>query len=125
MVKSCRVVEKRRKCLLWFPIRQTSVAIVQNNDDYKYELEIKKGFFSREIKRINLYQITDVSHYRNFIDLILLRGNLEIHSTDPKYKELRVTKIRRPKEFEDCIEQIVKEERGRVGVKYQELNVIN
>lgn len=108
---------------MWFPILPTSVTIVQNGDDYKYELEIKRGLLNREIKRINLYQITDVSYYRNFIDLIWLRGNLEIHSTDPKYRELRVTKIRRPKKFEECIETIVKRERKEI--KYQELNVLN
>lgn len=122
-MKSYRVEEKRRKCLMWFPILPTSVAIVQNGDDYKYELEIKRGLLNREIKRINLYQITDVSYYRNFIDLIWLRGNLEIHSTDPKYKELRITKIRRPKKFEECIETIAKRERKEI--KYQELNVLN
>ena len=118
--------EKRRKCFMWFPILSTTVAIILTGDDYKYELEIKKGgLFKREIKRINMYRITDVSYYRNLFDLMWLRGNLEIHSTDPKYKVLRITKIRRPKDFGDCIERIVKGERDRAGVKYQEFNVLN
>jgi len=118
------IVSKRRKCFMWFPICFTTVAIVYSPVDGDYDLEIEKGLIRKEIKKINLYRITDVSFKRSFLDFLFLRGTLEIKSTDPKYKTLRITNIRMAREFGDRIETYTKQERDRVGVKYQEVNNI-
>ena len=118
-------LDKRRKCFWAFPIMPTSVSIVKSNIDGCYELRISAGLFHKEIKSIKLYRVVDVSFYRNFFDLIWFRGNLDIRSTDPKMKALRVTKIRKAKEFKAHLESLINEDREKAGVKYNELNVLS
>ncbi len=103
----------------------TTVAVVQSNIDGGYDLEIKAGLLHREIKSIKLYRVTDVSFNRGFLDLIFGRGNVEIRSTDPKMNNLRITKIKRAKDFASYIESCVHSERNKAGVKYNEINVLS
>lgn len=112
----------RRSCFWWFPIRFNTYEIVKHYDDY--ELIWRKGFFSRSEERLKLYRVNDISFHRSFGNFLFGVGNVIVRSSDASSKSLTITKIRNYREFGKLLDDVAHKERQRVGVKYEETNLI-
>jgi uncharacterized membrane protein YdbT with pleckstrin-like domain len=115
------VVTSRRKCWLWFPIRFTKYEVVEKYDDL--ELVITKGLISKNIEKIKLYKINDLTYRRTLGNFIFGVANIIVESSDTSLRSCKITKIRCAKQFLQELEEKVNQERKRVNVVYSETNL--
>lgn len=113
---------KKRKCWLWFPIRFTKYEVKQQFDDI--ELVITTGLLAKREEKIKLYRINDISYHRSVGNFFFGVGNLTISSSDRTSSTTEITKIRRYKKFGNKLEELIYNERKRVGVSYSEANIV-
>ena len=118
------IIDKRRMCFLWFPLRFTTYELVNRNNEF--ELVITSGLLSKHINRIKLYRINDLTYDRSLGNWLFGVGNIIVSSTDPSNhsSHIRIEKIREAKDFLDTLERFVRKERQRMNVGYQETNII-
>lgn len=118
------LIEKKRKCFLWFPIRFKTYSIVKGNNG-DYELHVKSGLLSSHLDKIKLYKINDVTYHRSFGNLFFGVANLIISSSDKSSRgTITIEKIHGVKDFQEKLEDLVSEERQRINVAYRETEIL-
>lgn len=118
------IMEKRRECRLWFPIRFTKYYVEQNNLSKDLELVVVRGLISKKIEKTKLYKVNDISYDRGVGNFFCGVANLTVHSADASTPALRVNKIRKAKKFMKFLEDTIATERQRLDVKYTETNIV-
>lgn len=118
------IIAKKRKCLWWFPIRFTTYTIEENHGDL--ELVIRSGLISRNINKIKLYRINDLTYDRSFGNFFFGVANIIVSSSDQssRHSNCEIEKIHGAREFLKILDEHVHKERQRVNVQYTESNVI-
>lgn len=112
----------RRKCWLWFPIRFTKYEIIKKNEDL--ELVITKGLIAKNIDKVKLFKINDLTYNRTLGNFLFGVANIIVDSSDSSAKRCKIAKIRGARQFLELLEERVNEERKRVKVSYSETNLV-
>lgn len=118
-----KVLFKTRKCWLWFPIRFTTYSVVKNY--YDYDLVIERGLLNRQIEKIKLYKINDISYHRTARDFFFGVGRIVLYSADTSSEICEICDIRNYKIFGERLEKYIAYERERLGIGFNEANILN
>ena len=116
------VIASRRKCWLWFPIRFTKYEVIKKYDDL--ELVITKGLIAKNIEKIKLFKINDLTFNRTLGNFVCGVANIYVESSDTSARTLKIAKIKKAKQFLQELEEHVNNERIRVNVVYSETNIV-
>lgn len=114
---------RARKCWLWFPIRFTTYSVVKNC--YDYDLVITRGLINKRVEKIKLYKINDVSYHRDARDFFLGVGRIILYSADTTSEICEISDIHHYKQFGERLEKYISYERERLGIGYNEANILN
>lgn len=117
------IIEKRRKCLLWFPIRMSKYELNRNFSD-ELELIVTTGFIVKRIDKIKLFKINDISYRRTIGNFFCGVAIITIHSSDSSAPTQDLVKIRKAKKFMELLERSIADERKRMKVGYTETNIL-
>lgn len=123
-LKDKEVIDRRKKCKLWFPISFTKYYIEENRLSKELELVASYGLISKRIEKTKLYKINDISYHRGIGNFFCGVANLTLHSADVSSPTLRIEKIRKSKLFMKFLEDKITEERIRMNVGYNETTVL-
>lgn len=109
------IIWKDRKRILGMPISFTKYCIKNNR------LYTESGFFSSNEDELLLYRILDFRLERTFFDKIFRVGTITIYTCDETDKELKLLKIKNPKEVRDMLSDIVEDAREKYKLKGREI----
>lgn len=104
-----------RKRILGMPISFTKYQL-KNNRIYT-----SKGLLSIKEHEILLYRILDFSLERTLLDRILRVGTVTLYTCDQTDKEIKLEKIKNPKEIRDLLSDLVENERKKLNIKGREM----
>ncbi len=119
-----KVVDRRKKCKLWFPISFTKYYIEENRLSKELELVASYGLISKRIEKTKLYKINDISYQRGVGNFFCGVANLTLHSADASCPTLRIEKVRKARLFMSFLEEKITAERIRMNVGYNETTVL-
>lgn len=117
------IIDKRRKCFLWFPIRFSKYELNKNFSD-ELELIVTTGLIVRRIDKIKLFKINDISYKRTVGNFFCGVATVTVHSSDSSAPTQELIKIKRAKKFMEILERNIAEERTRMKIAYRETNII-
>lgn len=109
------IMWKDRKRVLGLPLSFTKYCIKNNR------LYTENGFLSTKEDELLLYRILDFRLERSFFDKIFGVGTITLYTCDETDKELKLAKIKRPKEVRDMLSDVVEEAREKYKLKGREI----
>ncbi|MCX7773129.1 MAG: PH domain-containing protein, partial [Clostridia bacterium] len=80
-----------------------------------------KGFFNTTEDELLLYRILDIKLDRTFGDKLVGVGSITLFTADKTNPELKLIRIKKPKDVRDLISKLVEEERVRLNIRGKEL----
>ena len=108
-------VWKDRKRILGLPLSFTKYSISNQR------LYYAKGFFNTTEDELLLYRILDVKLNRSLGDKLVGVGTITLYTADKTNPELKLERIKKPKQIRDLISKLVEEERVRHNIRGKEL----
>ncbi|NLK93711.1 MAG: PH domain-containing protein [Clostridiales bacterium] len=109
------VIWKDRKRFCGLPISFTKYS-VKNNRLYN-----SVGLLSSKENEILLYRILDFKLEITLINRIFGVGTVTIYTCDKTDKELKLVRIKNPKNVRDMLSKMVEEARGKLKIKGKEI----
>ncbi len=106
---------KDRKRFLGLPLSFTKYAIRDQRLFYS------KGFFNTTEDELLLYRVLDVKLNRTLGDKIVGVGTVTLFTADKTNSELKLVRIKKPRQVRDLISKMVEEERMRLNIRGKEL----
>lgn len=106
---------KDRKRFLGMPLSFTKYRLDNNR------LYVSRGLFTTIEDELVMYRVLDVRLTRTFGDKVFGVGTVILYTADETNKELKLEKIKNPKEIRDLISEIAESERAKLGIKGKEL----
>lgn len=104
-----------RKRILGLPISFTKYYIKKNR------LYSSTGFFSSKEDELLLYRILDLKLEITLINKIFGVGTITLYTCDETDRELKLIRIKNPKEVRDMLSEMVEEARNKNKVKGREM----
>lgn len=109
------IIWKDRKRFLGLPLSFTKY-VVKNN-----RLYTSTGFLSTKEEELLLYRILDFKLDITLWNRIFNVGTITLFTCDETDKELKLIKIKRPKEVRDILSDLVEQKRGEIKIKGREM----
>ena len=106
---------KDRKRFLGLPLSFTKYTMDNNR------LFVSRGLFTTLEDELVMYRVLDVRLTRTIWDKLFGVGTVTLYTADETNRELKLEKIKKPREIRDMISQIAETERGKLGIKGREL----
>ena len=103
-----------RKRILGLPISFTKYYIKKNR------LYSSTGFFSSKEDELLLYRILDLKLEITLINKIFGVGTITLYTCDETDRELKLIRIKNPREVRDMLSEMVEEARNKIKVKGRE-----
>lgn len=113
--KSNNEIWSDRKRILGLPISFTKYTIKKNR------LYSSTGLFSTKEDELLLYRILDFKLEITLINKIFRVGTITLYTCDETDRELKLIRIKNPKEVRDLLSEIVEEARNQNKVKGREM----
>ena len=113
--KSNNEIWSDRKRILGLPISFTKYTIKKNR------LYSSTGLFSTKEDELLLYRILDFKLEITLINKIFGVGTITLYTCDETDRELKLIRIKNPKEVRDLLSEIVEEARNQNKVKGREM----
>lgn len=109
------VIWHDRKRFLGMPISFTKYYIKKNR------LYTEVGFFSSKEDELLLYRILDFKLETTLFNKIFKVGTITIYTCDETDRELKLVRIKNPKEVRDMLSEMVEGARNRNNIKGREM----
>ena len=113
------LVWKDRKRWCGLPLSFTRYAIFKKKDEYA-KLVNMNGWLTTTTEEINLYRVDDIEVFQSLSNKIFGVGSITIYCKDASCEKLVLKRIKDPFKVKNIIEELVIEDRERVGVTYGE-----
>ena len=110
-----QIVWKDRKRFLGLPLSFTRYYIKNNR------LFTSSGFLSMKEDEVLLYRILDFKLEKTLTNRLFGVGTITLYTRDESDRELKLVRIKRPKEVRDMFSTLVEEARGKVKIKGREM----
>lgn len=109
--------------LLWFDRKRYLGLPISFTRYYLYEDKLihSKGLLFIQEGEIQLYRIMDVQIRYTLLDRLLGVGTILLHSADVSDPNFVICKVKNPREVLDMINELVDNERQKLGLKGREL----
>lgn len=104
-----------RKRIFGLPLSFTKYYVKNNR------LYTSSGFLSSKEDEILLYRILDFNLERTFINKIFKVGTITLYTCDETDKELKLIRIKKPKEVRDLLSNLVEDLRIKARVRGREV----
>lgn len=109
--------DRKRWCGL--PLSFTRYALFKKKDEYA-KLVNMNGLLTTTTEEINLYRVDDIEVFQSLSNKIFGVGSITIYCKDASCEKLVIKRIKDPFKVKNIIEELVIEDRERVGVTYGE-----
>ena len=106
---------KDRKRFLGLPLSFTKYTMDNNR------LFVSRGLFTTLEDELVMYRVLDVRLSRTIWDKLFGVGTVTLYTADETNRELKLEKIKKPREIRDMISEIAEAERAKLGIKGREL----
>lgn len=117
---TAEVVWKDRTRHFGMPLSFNRFQIIKKEGQYAKLVNIN-GFLSSKSEEVNLYRIDDFDVYQSFIDKMFGVGTITIYCKDASCEKLILRNIKNPYKVRELLNELVLEDRRRVGVRYSEM----
>lgn len=114
-INNQQVIWKDRKRFLGMPLSFTKY-YVKNNRLYTVS-----GVLSTKEDELLLYRILDFKLEITLWNRIFRVGTITLFTRDETDKEIKLVRIKKPKEIRDMLSSLVEESRGKVKIKGREM----
>ena len=109
--------DRKRWCGL--PLSFTRYALFKKKDEYA-KLVNMNGLLTTTTEEINLYRVDDIEVFQSLSNKIFGVGSITIYCKDASCEKLVLKRIKDPFKVKNLIDDLVIEDRERVGVTYGE-----
>ena len=109
--------DRKRWCGL--PLSFTRYALFKKKDEYA-KLVNMNGLLTTTTEEINLYRVDDIEVFQSLSNKIFGVGSITSYCKDASCEKLVIKRIKDPFKVKNIIEELVIEDRERVGVTYGE-----
>lgn len=109
--------DRKRWCGL--PLSFTRYALFKKKDEYA-KLVNMNGWLTTTTEEINLYRVDDIEVFQSLSNKIFGVGSITIYCKDASCEKIVLKRIKDPFKVKNIIEELVIEDRERVGVTYGE-----
>ena len=106
---------KDRKRYFGLPLSFTKYTMDNNR------LFVSRGLFTTLEDELVMYRVLDVRLTRTIWDKLFRVGTVTLYTADETNRELKLEKIKKPKEIRNMISEIAEAERAKLGIKGREL----
>ncbi|HEY5560839.1 MAG TPA: PH domain-containing protein [Clostridiaceae bacterium] len=106
---------KDRKRFMGLPLSFTKYTMDNNR------LFVSRGLFTTLEDELVMYRVLDVRISRTIWDKLFGVGTVTLYTADETNRELKLEKIKKPREIRDMISEIAEAERAKLGIKGREL----
>lgn len=110
-----QIIWKDRKRFLGLPLSFTRYYIKNNR------LFTSNGFLSMKEDEVLLYRILDFKLEKTLVNRLFGVGTITLYTRDESDRELKLVRIKKPKEVRDMLSTLVEEARGKVKIKGREM----
>jgi len=100
---------------VWNPLKKHSLYLTITSE----RIILSEGIIGKKEVEILLVNVHDVSMYQSLIDRILNVGEIRIRSTDRENPRISFY-MKKPRKWREKISKLVREEKERRGVEFQE-----
>ena len=109
--------DRKRWCGL--PLSFTRYALFKKKDEYA-KLVNMNGWLTTTTEEINLYRVDDIEIFQSLSNKIFGVGSITIYCKDASCEKIVLKRIKDPFKVKNLIDELVIEDRERVGVAYGE-----
>jgi uncharacterized membrane protein YdbT with pleckstrin-like domain len=114
-INNQQVIWKDRKRFLGMPLSFTKYYVKNNR------LYTASGVLSTKEDELLLYRILDFKLEITLWNRIFRVGTITLFTRDETDKEIKLVRIKKPKEIRDMLSSLVEESRGKVKIKGREM----
>lgn len=113
------VIWKDRKRFMGMPLSFTRYSIIKKDGAFAKLVNVN-GLLTTSTEEVNLYRVDDVSIYRSLFDKIFGVGTITVYCNDATCDKLVLKKVKNPNKVREILDQLVIEDRRRMGVRQLE-----
>jgi hypothetical protein len=118
--ENAEVLWEDRKRWCGLPISFTRYSIIRKEGDYA-KLICTTGLFTSRTEEINLYRVDDLGVYVSLFDKMFGVGTITVYCRDASCDKLDLMKVKNPYKVRTLLNNLVIEDRKRVGVRQTEM----
>lgn len=109
------IIWKDRKRFLGLPLSFTKYEVKNNR------LYTSTGFLSTKEQELLLYRILDFKLDITLGNRLFKVGTITLYTCDETDKEIKLIRIKNPKEVRDILSELVEQKRGEIKIKGREM----
>lgn len=118
--QEAEIIWKDRKRWCGLPWTFTRYSLQKKQGQHAKLVNVN-GLLTTKTEEIQLFRVDDISVYQSLVDKIFGVGTITIYCNDASCNKLELRNVKNPFKVREIIGNAVAEERGRVGMRYSEM----